>query len=241
MPDELISCILATGNRNRFFPQALRCFQSQTWPNRELIVVDDGETSVARLCRGTDNVKHIRLNRRTPVGTKLNIGIANSAGAILQKLDDDDYYAPRFLETAATRLLANRSRRAIAAWDSFLIMLAGSPALYFSGRGWLAGGTLCFRRAVWDAAPFRDVPKDEDAFFLEDHAGPRIRIRAPEQYILLRHGRNTWKTFRNRTRVDAFVRSREVYPKSIADIVSDAEASRFYARLRRFQKTTAPG
>ncbi len=233
MRDEMVSCILATGARNRFFPQALRCFQSQTYPYRELVVVDDGETSVGRLCRGVEGVKHIRLDRRARLGAKLNIGIENSSGTILQKVDDDDYYAPGFLETAVGRIQTSRSRRAIAGWDCFLIMLAGAPELYFSGHGWLAGGTLCFRRGLWDSAPFRDLRTGEDSFFLQDHPGPRIRIRAHEQYVLVRHGRNTWKSFWNGVRVDSFVRSLSVYPKGIAELGADDQTARFYARLRR--------
>jgi glycosyltransferase involved in cell wall biosynthesis len=236
MDDELVSCILATGNRNRFIPQALRCFAAQTYARRELVVVDDGETPVGRFCRGMEGVKYIRLLRPTPLGSKLNIGIENSSGSILQKIDDDDYYAPGFLETSVTRIRRSRSRRAIAGWDSFLIMLAGSPELYFSGRGWLAGGTLCFRRELWEMAPFRDIGIGEDSFFLRDHPGPRISIRKHEQYILLRHGRNTWKRLWDRTPVEKFARSLDVYPKGIDEIVADAQAARFYTRLKQISR-----
>jgi glycosyltransferase involved in cell wall biosynthesis len=237
---ELISCILATGNRERFVPQALRCFVAQTYPHRELVVVDDGEVPVGRLCRATPGVRYLRLDRRTPTGTKLNLGIEAARGSILQKIDDDDYYAPRFLATAAERLQASRSARAIAGWDCFLILLAAAarPALFFSGHGWLAGGTLCFRRAVWEAAPFRDVAKDEDAYFLEDHAGPRVRIRAPEQYVLVRHGRNTWRRFRNGAGVEGFVRTLERYPKPIPEVMGE-EAARFYTSLRGLTRSAA--
>jgi glycosyltransferase involved in cell wall biosynthesis len=233
MTDERISCILATGNRNRFFPQALRCFQAQTWKHRELVVVDDGERSVAPLCRGIENVKHIRLDRRTRLGTKLNIGIESASGSLIQKLDDDDYYAPAFLETGARRLLSSRSKQAVAGWSSFLIMMAGSTTLYSSGPGWMAGGTLSFRRAVWDKTPFRDVSKNEDHYFLEDHAGPVVRVNAPELYVLVRHGANTWKTYGNGMRVDPFLRTFDVYPRSIADLTADEASARFYSRLKR--------
>jgi glycosyltransferase involved in cell wall biosynthesis len=237
---ELISCILATGNRERFVRQALRCFSAQTYPHRELIVVDDGETPVAPLCRSTPGVRYIRLDRRTPTGTKLNLGIEAASGSILQKVDDDDYYAPGFLATAVGRVQASRSARAIAAWDCFLILLAtgARPALYFSGYRWMAGGTLCFRRAVWQSAPFRDVAKDEDAYFLEDHTGPRLRVRAPEEYVLVRHGKNTWKRFGNGGQVDSGVRELERYPKSIAEVTGE-EAARFYAGLGRVSRSAA--
>jgi glycosyltransferase involved in cell wall biosynthesis len=235
---ELISCILATGNRNQFFPYALRYFAAQTYPHRELIVVDDGETPVADLCAGQAGLKYIRLDRRTPTGTKLNLGIDLARGTILQKIDDDDYYAPGFLATAVSQMKGSSSRDVIAGWDSFLIYLASAarPALYYSGTGWLAGGTLSFRRAVWDAAPFRDVPKNEDWYFTKDHPGPYLRISSPEAYVLIRHGRNTWKRFHDGDAVDSWVRTLERYPKSISEIAGE-DSARFYAGLRRLGRS----
>jgi glycosyltransferase involved in cell wall biosynthesis len=237
---ELVSCILATGNRERFMAQALGCFAAQTYPDRELIVVDDGEVPVAGLCGPAPRVRYLRLDRRTPTGTKLNLGIEVAAGSILQKLDDDDYYAPGFLASSVGRLQASRSHRAIAAWDSFLILLASAarPTLYFSGNGWMAGGTLCFRRQTWQAAPFRDVARDEDAYFLGDHSGPRLRVREPEQYVLVRHGQNTWRRFRNGVAVEDFVRSLKPYPKSLKELVGE-DAARFYAGLPLLSRSAA--
>ncbi|NWF84410.1 MAG: glycosyltransferase [Bryobacteraceae bacterium] len=222
---------MATRDRGRFIPQALGCFAAQTYPFRELIVVDDGEVSVKGLCEGVAGVRYLRLDRRTPTGRKLNLGFECARGSILQKLDDDDYYGPGFLATAAGRMETSRWRRAIAAWDCFLIHLAGSAELRFSGHGWLAGGTLCFRREVWESGPFRAVARDEDAMFLEDHPGRRLRVAdAPEQYVLVRHGRNTWNRFRTGADVDRFLRGLSVYPKTLEE-VAGPEAAGFYSGL----------
>ena len=227
---ELVSCILATRDRNRFFPQALRCYLSQRWTERELIVVDDGEEPVASLCAGIPGVRYLRLDRVTATGTKLNLGIENARGEVLVKIDDDDYYHPEFLATAAGSLLASGRRRAIAGWDCCLVMLAGEPGLRFSGHGWFCGGTLCFRRRVWESTPFRPIPADEDHWFLEDHNGPRVRVRETEQYILVRHGRNTWAEFWPGYDVNDYIRSLAPYPKALAEVV-DSEAAAFYASL----------
>jgi glycosyltransferase involved in cell wall biosynthesis len=237
---EFVSCIMATGNRNEFVPQALRCFAAQTCAERELIIVDDGEVPVGPLCRAMPGVTYIRLARRTPTGAKLNLAVENSRGSIIQKLDDDDYYATRFLETAVKRLQRSARPDAIAAWDCFLILLAGrrTTPLYFSGHGWLAGGTLSFRRPGWETAPFRVVAADEDAYFLEDHRGLRVRVRAPEQYVLVRHGGNTWRRFRNGAGVDRWAATLERHPKSLREVVGD-EAAVFYSGVRRTTRCAA--
>jgi O-antigen biosynthesis protein len=229
--DELVSCIVATGNRNAFFPHALRCYLAQTYAHRELIVVDDGDEPVRPLCTGVDTVKYIRLDRRTPTGTKLNIGVEVSRGTILQKIDDDDYYGAQFLSIAAGRLQRSAAKDAILAWACFLVLIAGDPYLRFSGHGWLAGGTLCFRRSVWGSTPFRDVPVDEDSHFLDDHQGPRIRVRKREQYILVRHGRNTWRQLTNGVAVEEYFGALDPHPKAIGEVVNP-EAARFYVCLQ---------
>jgi glycosyltransferase involved in cell wall biosynthesis len=179
-------------------------------------------------------VKYLRLDRRRSLGAKLNLGIELAAGTLIQKLDDDDYYAPGFLATSVARIRNSRLRRSIAVWDCFLALLVTEPklALYYSGHGWLAGGTMCFRRSIWEEAPFRKITWGEDSAFFEDHPGPRLRICAPEQYIIVRHGRNTWRRFVDGRRVESFFRERRPYRKSLAEVAGD-QAAGFYARLNR--------
>src|SRR5262249_52524607 len=72
---KLVSCLLATGDRQAMVRQALRYFLRQTYDNSELIVVDDGREPVAELCAGICRVKYVRLESPTLLGTKLNIAM----------------------------------------------------------------------------------------------------------------------------------------------------------------------
>lgn len=188
-----ISCILVTRDRPAFVRQALRCFASQDYPDKELIVVDDGRASVRDACAGVDGVRYIRLTSPTPTGTKLNIGIEAARADVLQKLDDDDFYAPRFLSTAVRRLQRARREDALVAWCCFLVLIARERRLYFSGHGWKAGGTLCFHRALWARHPFRDLYGSSDSWFIRDARPHLARVCDAEQYLLVRHGANTWR------------------------------------------------
>ena len=221
-----VSCILATGSRREFTRQAIRCFLRQTLEDSELIVVDDGEEPAADLCDGLLRVRYIRLNRPTLLGTKLNIGIRCARGQIIQKLDDDDYYHPGFLERATAELPSDARSGGISAWDCFLVLLAGIPQLRFSGHGWAAGGTLCFHKRLWEQTPFRDLPREVDGWFLRDHRTQVARICAPEMYILLRHGRNTW-TETNHVNVDAYFSARPADPRPIEALVEPLDVE-FY-------------
>ena len=137
-----VSCILATGNRLAFTRQAIRCFLRQTYDDSELIVVDDGAEPASDICAGLCRVTYIRLTEPTLLGTKLNIGVERSQGRVIQKLDDDDYYRPEFLERAVASLPHDESACAVVAWDCFLVLLSGERRVRFSGHGWTAGGTF---------------------------------------------------------------------------------------------------
>lgn len=232
MPTEMISCILATRNRPHFVEQALRCFAAQSYKNRELVVVDDGETSVRHLCLSLRNVRYIGLPQPTSTGAKLNIGIASAAGNILHKYDDDDYYHPKFLETAMAHMPTRGRDRAIVAWDCFLALEVGNPCIRFSGHGWKVGGTLCFTRKLWEKAQFRDLPQSVDSWFLKDHKkwARVIPVCAPEYYVVVRHGANTWTHFADGDTVEDYFQTLDPYHKPIEKIVAPQDRE-FYLAL----------
>jgi glycosyltransferase involved in cell wall biosynthesis len=226
--DLFVSCIMPTRNRPQFVRQAIRSFYRQHWTASELVVVDDGELSARALCDGLPRVRYVRLDRPTPTGTKLNIGIEQSIGSIVQKFDDDDYYGAAFLTTAVAALIA-APEDALVAWDCFLVLIAGDMQPRFSGHGWTAGGTLCFRRAVWEARPFQAEWKGSDSAFVDDHDTHLTALCAPEQYVLVRHGANTW-TEVGPYRTDDYLGALPIYERPIERMV-DRAALRFYEAL----------
>jgi len=220
---------MATRDRHDFMPQALRCFLRQSYPNRELVVVDDGETPVEALCRGQSGVRYLRLTQPTNTGTKLNIGIEEALGDVIQKLDDDDFYHRDFVRLSEARLPRRPAPRTMVAWCCFLVLLRGEPRVRHSGHGWTAGGTLCFQRALWRRTPFRDVPRRVDAWFLFDHKPRLLRVCAPEHYILVRHGENTWRQMEGGG-VDEFFQKCAVHQKRVRELVESGDLH-FYRRL----------
>jgi glycosyltransferase involved in cell wall biosynthesis len=226
----LVSCIMATRNRPHFVRQALRCFLRQTYSPAELIVVDDGELPVEDLCAGLPNVRYTRLQGPVNLGAKLNLGIQSARGDIIQKLDDDDYYQSGFLELAAGSLDPTGPDRNLVAWDCFLVLLAGDRRLRHSGHGWTAGGTFCFHRDLWRRTPFRDLPRAVDAHFLRD-AQPKVRrICAPELYVLVRHGHNTWTSYPGGASVDEYLRRLPPYHKRLEELIEPIDRP-FYDSL----------
>ncbi len=222
---------MATRDRSTFLRQALRCFTRQSYPNKELIVVDDSRRSNAPLFRTQPDVRYLRLAKPTRTGTKLNIGIEAARGEILQKLDDDDFYHPEFLATSVAHLPAARLDSTLVTRCCFLILLRHDPVIRHSQHGWSPGGTFCFHRALWQKIPFRAVRQSEDSLFLRDHAPSVVRICSAEQYMVVRHGDNTW------TRVtsgdtDDYFRALPGCGKKLDEVVPAGDL-RFYRWLTR--------
>lgn len=103
----------------------------------------------------------------------------------------------------------------------------------------MAGGGLCFFRDLWRRIPFRDVRASSDSYFRRDLQPNVIQICDAEQYIVVRHGRNTWnsvllKPATTPTTADAYLRSLPAYQKS-ARALLDAETLAFYRRALRWR------
>ena len=215
----LVSCIMATGNRKQFLGRALHCFLQQTYADSELIVVDDGRGSAGDLCGGMPRIRYIHLARPASLGAKLNIGIRVAWGNTLQVLDDDDLYHPDFLKIAVNALAQGEPGRSLVGWDCFIVLLADENKPRFSGHGWVAGGTLCFSRSLWQREPFRDITCGVDQWFLRDQDVHVIRVCAPEYYLYLRHGANTWAKTGNGESVDAGFRRLPEYHLALPELL----------------------
>ncbi len=190
----LVSMILTTRDRPRFMEMALACFEHQDYPNRELIVVDDGdqhpvdESAVARLGGAV-----IRTEPGTPLGSKLNLGCDAARGMLCQKMDDDDWYGPGFESTMVQALL---SRWGDACSPALAVL---TPFRFFDLARWevrqtpvgnVPGATLLFPRQDWRDHPFRPLPGDEDVWFFLDqieHGSTAVRVPATDHYMAVRH------------------------------------------------------
>ena len=173
----LVSCIMPTADRRRFVPEAIRLFQAQDYPHRELLVLDDGEDAIADLLPPDPRIRYLRETPRAPVGTKRNRACAAARGEIVAHWDDDDWYAPWRLgyQVAALReaeadacgldRVLFRDEADGAAWE--FVWPAGEGA-------WLHGATLCYRRALWQAGGFPPLAVGEDMRFLHAHRGARL-------------------------------------------------------------------
>jgi glycosyltransferase involved in cell wall biosynthesis len=107
MTAPLISVIIPNYNYARFLPEAIDSVLAQTYPNVEIIVVDDGSTDNSEeVLRGYgEKLRWFRQSNKG-VSAARNYGIEQSRGELLAFMDADDMWHPEKLERQA-RLFEN--------------------------------------------------------------------------------------------------------------------------------------
>lgn len=95
-----VSVVIPTFNRRDYVQAAINSVIDQTYPNFEIIVVDDGSTdgTAAILAGHTDNRVRVLRQPNSGRGAARNAGVSVSSGDYLAFLDDDDEFLPRKLE-----------------------------------------------------------------------------------------------------------------------------------------------
>ncbi len=194
-PTPLVSCIMPTRNRRRFVPLAVRYFLRQEYEPRELLVVDDGDDPVADLLPADPRIRYVRLDRRHTVGAKRNIACRLANGEFIVHWDDDDWMADWRLTYQVAQLL--ESGADVCGLDRLLFLdVQQSQAWQYvyprSGKPWLAGGTLCYRRSLWQRNPFPDLDVGEDNRFVWSGAAKGL-LALPDNsfYVAMIHDGNT--------------------------------------------------
>ena len=172
----LVSCIMPTANRRKFIPDAIRYFQKQDYPNRELIVLDDGEEMVADLIPDAANIRYIRLEKKHSLGVKRNMACEVSNGEIIMHWDDDDWRAEKWVSSQVDTLVKQKAD--ICGLKKILFYAPDRKKawhyIYDSDKPWVYGGTLAYTKAIWRKNPFQDMNTGEDNVFLWSKQAKKI-------------------------------------------------------------------
>ena len=208
----LVSCIMPTYNRRAYVPQALRSFMQQDYPNRELIVIDDGTDHVEDLMPMAANIRYSRIPHRLSIGAKRNLACQQAHGEIIAHWDDDDWYSPDRLRYQVAPIVAGAADLT-GLENKFVLELA-------TGEFWTTdpqlharmfvenvhGGTLVYRKNVWTQGcryPETNLAEDAWMLFRATHSGKRLlRLSNPGVFVYVRHDRNAWREYAPGTFLD---------------------------------------
>jgi len=108
----LVSIVIPVHNGEKYIREALESCINQTYSTLEIIVVDDestdGTLDILREYERKDNrIKAISVSKQNGLGNVINIGIRQSAGKYIARMDSDDVMYPTRLEKQIEYLESN--------------------------------------------------------------------------------------------------------------------------------------
>ena len=113
----LISIITPTYNRSKYHERLYECFTSQTYPQKELLILDDSQEPSSFFTNLKDpRVHYTHSPKRLTLGEKRNYLLEKAQGEIIAHFDDDDFYAPKYLHFMTNNLDKTHSLVKLASW-----------------------------------------------------------------------------------------------------------------------------
>lgn len=203
-----VSCLMPTYNRRPFVARAIRFYQQQDYPDRELLILDDGEDRVEDLVPPDDpSIRYLRLDHRATIGTKRQIACEHADGEVLMQWDDDDWFGPTRVARQVAPLASGAAdisgilKGYLLDLTSFRFYGGGPPLHEGQLHSWIVAGTLAFTRSAWRASGgYPDCSIGEEVALLRlviERGGRVAPIVNDGMYVTVRHSANSWRLYYN--------------------------------------------
>jgi glycosyltransferase involved in cell wall biosynthesis len=194
MPSDwpLVTCIMPTGNRPELAPQAVGCFQAQTYPHKELLILDDEFAPSFRRPPVGPGIRYMETRVKQVTGEKRNMACSAADGAIIAHWDDDDLSHPERL-TRQVEALLNSEAKVTGYYRMYFLDMRNGSAWYFDGAPRnLIGTSMVYYRDFWATNPFRPVLIGEDFVFAAGaKAGALLSMDSDDMIVARAHGKST--------------------------------------------------
>lgn len=217
----LVSCIMPTYNRCDLIRVALQSYSLQDWPDKELVVIDDGSDSVGDLVKDwVPNAVYISIAEKQIIGTKRNLACEAARGELICHFDDDDWSAAGRIRDQVTRLLDSRKQmtgyHSITYWDGVRAYRYVSPIPQYA-----IGATMCYRKSFWDTHrfPAKSYAEDNPLVYKACDEGQLITVDAGQLMVVRSHASSTSSPEKLRQSTWSEV-SRESVPREFFDAVA---------------------
>lgn len=194
------------------FKRSVQCYVDQTYPNRELVVVNEGPKSyqeqIAAHLDGRNDVRLIFLDGKYTLGSLRNISIGLCHGDIFVQWDDDDYNAPERLATQYYHLSRSPASKVCYLTDQLHFYFNTNRLFWNDWRAFHSGdrkeyslipGTImAYREGFWARYPSlgHHCSAGEDSVLamglLEDEDKVLLVSGIGYLHVYTYHGQNVW-------------------------------------------------
>lgn len=190
----LVTAIMPTRGRSIWAALAVSSFMQQSYPNKQLLILDDADQPSFPEGTLLPGVAYLRIDERLNIPQKRNILCRVAAGQIIAHWDSDDWSDTGRLEDQIRRL--EESQCSVTGYSSILFCdqqsrwgrYVGDPSFY------ALGSSLCYRKSWWRDHQFDEArPINEDFDFVSRarHAGQFISVDGAGVMVARVHPGNT--------------------------------------------------
>jgi len=185
---------MLTWRRPEWVPRSIQCFLSQTYANRELLIVEDGEDSSRGLVPDDNRIRYVHLGGKMSIGNKRNAANSLARGEIICHWDDDDWSAPGRVAEQVQALLVNPNAM-VAGYSAmpFQDVQTGEIRVYSGERDYCVGTSLCYWKRWWAHVKFLNVNVGEDNNFVFASAGRIVSASGIGMMVARNHHKTTDK------------------------------------------------
>lgn len=155
----MVSIIIPCYNDAQYIEQSVLSALSQTYPNKEVIVVDDGsnEETKAVLKKLEPQTTKLITQENKGQSNARNVGIKEAKGDYILVLDSDDFFEPSFCEKAMA-VFSNKKEIKIVTCQANLLFENDSKVIYTPNGGTISNfiisnsalGTSMFKKEDWN-------------------------------------------------------------------------------------------
>lgn len=188
----LVSAMMVTKNRSELAKCSVRCFLNQTYPTKELVIIDDGDDDRLAIFVQELNDPQVRIFRLPPEGKSLgelrNLAKLQARGEFVAQWDDDDLSDPQRLAMQMAAILLHQVDACLL--QRHMVWYPHQQRLAISSFRQWESSFICRKNKVAD---YPDLRKGEDTPVIEQiTAGRYLWLDYPELYIYTFHSNNTW-------------------------------------------------
>jgi len=201
-----VSLIVPTGNRHLLLRRALAQIARQTYRGEiEVVVVDGGSRPCAWVSeiafrdasgRRTFEPIYVRAGELTTVGARRNLAVETATGDVIAHWDDDDFYAPPYLEVLLRWFEEEPTDLGgmCQFWHYDFLLKRGWKTNLWETKDQPYGACMIYPKRMWqEVGRFEDLQRGEDDAFVRAFLTRGLAVRAlrrPDLFVYLRHTRN---------------------------------------------------
>lgn len=198
--------VVTCTNRQQYIDQVFANYLRQNYPNKELCIVLNDENMPMEdwieKAKPYPAIHVFQLSSQVSLGECFNFGVAQTKSSYVAKFDDDDYYAPHFLNDS---LAAAKHMKADIVGKScrFVYFEIDSTLAIYEGAGenqtveYVAGATMLIKRDVFKHIRFPDINEGDDSQFQKECLKQGFSIYSADRfnYVTIRRADHNSHTF----------------------------------------------